>query len=118
MDFDTSIPIYLQVIDALKKQLIVGVLNPGDKLPSTRNLAITYNVNPNTAARIYKELEIQGLCFTKRGMGTFVTESSEIIKKIRSDMANKVIDNFIAEMTELGYSFDDMLSIIKDKERE
>ncbi|MBC7961275.1 MAG: GntR family transcriptional regulator [Vallitaleaceae bacterium] len=118
MEFNTSIPIYLQVMDLIKKQLILGILTPGEQLPSTRSLAITYNVNPNTAARIYKELELEGICFTKRGLGTFVTDSTETISKLKGPMAQRVIDHFIAEMTELGYNFEDMLTIIKEKGRE
>ncbi|PKM50155.1 MAG: GntR family transcriptional regulator [Firmicutes bacterium HGW-Firmicutes-7] len=118
MEFNTSIPIYLQVMDTLKKQLILGVLKPGDQLPSTRILASLYNVNPNTAARIYKELELEKICFTKRGLGTFVTDSEETILKLREPMANKAIDHFIAEMTQLGYNFSDMIKIIKERECE
>lgn len=117
MEYNTSIPIYLQVMDAIKKQLILGTLIPGEQLPSTRNLAITYNVNPNTAARIYKELELEGICFTKRGLGTFVTDSKEVISMLRAPMASKVIDHFIMEMTQLGYNFEDMIKIIKERER-
>ncbi len=116
MDYNTSIPIYLQVMDAIKKQLILGSLKAGEQLPSTRSLAITYNVNPNTASRIYKELELEGICFTKRGLGTFVTDSTETISKLRAPMAGKVIDQFVQEMVELGYSFEDMIAIIKERE--
>lgn len=118
MEFNSSIPIYLQVMDAIKKQLILGTLQPGEQLPSTRSLAITYNVNPNTAARIYRELELEGICFTKRGLGTFVTDSKEIINQLREPMAKKVIDHFVAEMTELGYNFEEMIKIIQERERE
>ncbi|PKM93344.1 MAG: GntR family transcriptional regulator [Firmicutes bacterium HGW-Firmicutes-1] len=118
MEFNTSVPIYLQVMDAIKKQLILGILGPGEQLPSTRSLAVSYNVNPNTAARIYKELELENICFTKRGLGTFVTDSEETLLKLKEPMANKVIDHFIAEMTELGYNFSDMVKIIKERERE
>lgn len=118
MEFNTSIPIYLQVMDAIKKQIILGILKPGEQLPSTRSLAITYNVNPNTAARIYKELELEEICYTKRGLGTFLTESAEIINNLRAPMAKKVINHFIDEMSELGYSFEEMVRIIKERESE
>ncbi len=116
MDYDSSVPIYLQVMDAIKKQLILGKIRPGEQLPSTRTLALDYDVNTNTAARIYKELELQGICFTKRGLGTFVTESTEKISEIKDEMANKVIDTFIQEMSGLGYNYPDMVKIIKEKE--
>lgn len=118
MEYDTSIPIYLQVMDAIKKQLIIGNIKPGDQLPSTRSLAFDYKINPNTAARIYKELELEGICFTKRGLGTFITDSEETILSLREPMIKKIVDNFVIEMKELGYSFPDMVKIIKERESE
>lgn len=118
MKYDPSLPIYLQVMDAIKKQIIIGELKPGDQLPSTRSLAITYNVNPNTAARIYNELELEGVCFTKRGLGTFITEDESIRETLREPMARKVIDHFIEEMQALGYTHSDMIRIIKERERD
>ena len=56
MEFNSRIPIYLQVIDDIKKRLVTGGIEPGAKLPSTRELAVEYNINPNTAARIYREM--------------------------------------------------------------
>ena len=89
MEYDNNIPIYLQVIDRIKKDMIQGLLPMGEKLPSTRELALQYNINPNTAARIYKEMEQQKMCFTKRGLGTFVTENPEIFNAIRGYGAQK-----------------------------
>jgi len=100
----------------IKKKLVLKELQPGDQLPSTRSLAIEYDVNPNTAARIYKEMELEGLCYTKRGLGTYITDSIETVNQIRFDMANHVIDSFVDEMTSLGYTFDEMISIINERE--
>ncbi|MDA3847833.1 MAG: GntR family transcriptional regulator [Vallitaleaceae bacterium] len=116
MEYNTSSPIYLQVIDMIKKQLVLGELQPGDQLPSTRVLAVEYDVNPNTAARIYKEMELAGLCYTKRGLGTYLSDSKDMIKEVRTDMANHVIDSFIDEMTSLGYTFEEMVHIINERE--
>lgn len=75
MEFKTNIPIYLQVIEDIKQKIIAGTLPLGSKLPSSRELAIEYQINPNTAARIYSEMESMGLSYTRRGIGTFVTEN-------------------------------------------
>lgn len=115
MDYDTSSPIYLQVIEDIKRKLVLGELSIGEQLPSTRNLALMYNINPNTCARIYREMELLGLCYTKRGLGTFITESDDLVKTLRQDMANHLIENFTEKMLELGYSFKDMIEIIKSK---
>ena len=71
MKFQTNYPIYLQIADDIKRKIVVGELHPGDKLPSNIDLALQYEVNPNTAVRIYKELEQESISFTKRGIGTF-----------------------------------------------
>lgn len=117
MEYDSSYPIYLQVIDAIKKQLIVGTLKPGDQLPSSRSLALTYNVNPNTAQRIYRELELEGICYTKRGLGTFITESEQTINQLKEQVGTKIIDRFVFEMKELGYNHNDMIRIIREREQ-
>ena len=75
MNFDPMSPIWLQVAIRIKQQIVTGELPPGSKLPGGRDLAMQYGINPNTAARIYQELEREGLCATQRGLGTFVTES-------------------------------------------
>lgn len=118
MEFDTSIPIYIQIIKFLKKDIVVGNLLPGEKLPSTRELALLYSINPNTSARIYKEMERDGICFTKRGLGTFVTESIENIEEFRALMANELINTFINGMIEIGYSNEELINIIKSKGNE
>ncbi len=116
MNFDTSMPIYLQIIHLLKKKLIKGEIEPGSKMPSTRNLAHHYTINPNTAGRIYKEMEREGLCFTKRGLGTFATDSKDKIEAIKQEIAAELIHNFTLGMNELGYSKSDMITIIKESE--
>lgn len=74
MNYNAEMPIYLQVIHDLKKKMIQGKILPGEKLPSNRELAVLYKINQNTAARIYREMETHGYCYTKRGIGTFVME--------------------------------------------
>lgn len=120
MNFSNSIPIYLQVINKIKTDIITGRLNPGDKMPSTRDLAKELGINPNTASRVYKEMELQDLCFTKRGLGTFITESTEIVDIIKNEMASQLIDDFVEGMKRLGISYDEMVKLIlanKDKKK-
>ena len=82
MEYNTGAPIYLQVINELKKRMVKGDLKPGEKMPSSRELAVLYKVNQNTAARIYREMESAGYCFTKRGIGTFVSEEENMFWKV------------------------------------
>ena len=93
MEFENNIPIYIQVINQIKKDIITGKLPMGAKLPSTRELAVLYHINPNTAGRVYKEMELQNMCYTKRGLGTFVTEDAAVFKALRESMAQEFISN-------------------------
>jgi GntR family transcriptional regulator len=115
MQFNTREPIYLQVIDDIKKRIVTGKILPGDKLPSTRTLSEEYGINANTAARIYKEMETMGLCFTKRGLGTYVSESEEMVGDIKKAMADKYISRFLEEMLGLGYSIGELIELIEKR---
>ena len=103
MEYNTSAPIYLQVINELKKKMVKGELMPGEKMPSGRDLAVEYKVNQNTAARIYRELEAQGYCFTRRGIGTFVSEEESMFQDLKKEMASELVKNFMHEMDGLGF---------------
>jgi DNA-binding transcriptional regulator YhcF (GntR family) len=104
MEFNMRIPIYLQIIDKIKKDIILGKINTGDKLPSVRSMASDLKVNVNTIQRVYQELEREGVTYTQRGIGSFISENEEIIQKIRSDLASEILESFINGMKELGYS--------------
>lgn len=113
MEFDNTVPIYLQVICQIKKDLIQGNIQLGEKLLSTRELANMYQINPNTASRIYKELEYEGICFTKRGLGTYVTENQNVIKKIKEEMAETAITQFVESMKSIGYTKEDVMRLVE-----
>lgn len=113
MKFDNAAPIYLQVVAEIKKEIISGKIQPGDKLPSTRDLALQYVINPNTASRVYQVLESQGVCFTKRGLGTFVVEDEELIQQIKQEMAQSNIETFLDQMHALGYDDTQIIELIQ-----
>ena len=115
MEFDNNIPIYLQVINAIKRDMVNGVIALGEKLPSGRDLAFKYKINPNTANRIYKEMEAENVCFTKRGLGTYVTEDVDKLKKIREEMAGTLLDNFIEGMKQLGFTKEELIQLLEQK---
>lgn len=114
MEYNTGAPIYLQVINELKKKMVKGELKPGEKMPSSRDLAVEYKVNQNTAARIYREMEMQGYCFTRRGIGTFVSEEENMFQDLKKEMASELLKNFMHEMKGLGYKKDDIIDQIAD----
>lgn len=114
MEYNAGTPIYLQVINELKKKMVKGELKPGEKMPSGRDLAVAYKVNQNTAARIYREMEMAGYCFTRRGIGTFVSEEENMFQDLKKEMADELLKNFMHEMSGLGYQKDDIISQIAD----
>lgn len=115
MQYDSRSPIYLQVIDRIIKKMVSGGILPGDKMPSTRTLAVEYEVNPNTAARIYKEMETMGLCYTERGLGTFMTEDKNVVSRLRRELADKLTREFVSEMALLGFSAQEMKEAIEEE---
>ncbi len=103
IEFDESKPIYLQIADAIKKAIARGDFSMGEKVPSVRELALEIKVNPNTVQHAYQELIREGVLFTKRGQGNFVTEDPKKIRDLKMELVNRIVENFVKEMEELGY---------------
>lgn len=114
MEYNAAAPIYLQVINDLKKKMVKGELKPGEKMPASRELAVMYKVNQNTAARIYREMELAGYCFTRRGIGTFVSEEENMFEELKQEMAGELLDNFMHEMKDLGFRKGDIITRITE----
>ncbi|MCM3760823.1 GntR family transcriptional regulator [Alkalihalobacillus oceani] len=103
--FQSSQPIYTQLADRIKRQILRGELLPGDKLPSVREMGIQASVNPNTVSRTYRELEGMSIVETKRGQGTFVTEDESVLTEMREELKQREISQFVKGMQEMGYSY-------------
>jgi len=103
-DFDPNIPIYLQIINGIKQDIVTGRLAPGDKLPSVRDQAEALSVNPNTVQRAYQELERAGVGELRRGMGTYISGKDGLIRELRTEMARTILENFIGGMQALGFT--------------
>ena len=114
MEFSASTPIYLQVVEEIKRLMISGELKPGNKLWSARDMALRYQINPNTAARVYKELEAIELCFTKRGLGTYITEDPEMVERLRNERAEQLIQSLVTEFKNLGYTKEDVHKLLDE----
>lgn len=113
MDFTSGSPIYLQVIMEIRNRMITGDLKPGEKLPSSRELAVQFSINPNTAARVYSEMDSMGLSFTKRGIGTFVTEDEEKIRALKEDYTSEIMEEFFRKMKRIGYGEEESLKCLE-----
>ena len=114
MEFKAALPIYLQVKMMIKRDIVTGELQPGSKMPSVRDMALQFTINPNTVSRVYRELEQEGICYTKRGMGTFVTEEKEKVEKLREEMARELMSQFLNGMNQLGISREEAILMIKE----
>jgi len=110
--FDPNTPVYLQIIEHIESEIISGVYQLGDKLPSVRDLAKEASVNPNTMQKALVELERKGLIITERTSGRHITTNESIIKKIKKEQAYKIVEEFINRMKKLGYTYDEIKSEI------
>ncbi len=102
-DFSGERAIYAQIAEQVKLRIIAGLYPVGTRLPSVRELAAEAAVNPNTMQRALSELEREGLLYSERTSGRFVTEDGARIAKIKEELAQEVIDDFFARMERLGY---------------
>ena len=112
-EFQDHLPIYAQLMDTLKRRIITGRYLPGEKLPSVRELAAEAGINPNTVQRAFSELEREGLIYTQRATGKYVTENADEIKSARQALAKKQVAEFLSNMQSLGYSVGDVIVLLQ-----
>jgi len=116
MDFNKNIPIYIQIEDQIKLNIITNKYKPGEKIKSVREFALELKINPNTINRALLELEEQGLIITKRTSGKYITDNKRLIEKEKSKIINRKIDEFMDYMRELNMDKNKILEIINEKE--
>ncbi|HHV74207.1 MAG TPA: GntR family transcriptional regulator [Thermoanaerobacterium sp.] len=114
VEFNEKMPIYIQIMDMIKRDIVTKKLNGGDKLPSVREMAESLKVNPNTVQRAYQELERENVTYTQRGMGTFITENTEKLASLKREMAKEIAESFVTGMRSLGFNSNEILEIIKE----
>src|SRR5512137_1519081 len=97
LDPKSGVPFYRQIIEQVKFGIARGILNPGDQLPTVRQLAVDLSVNPNTVVRAYRELEIEGMLETHQGSGTFIGEKKPAIDPLeRRRMLDQILTDLLA----------------------
>ena len=109
---DSDRPIYAQIVERLKLQIVSGNYPPGARLPSVRELAAQASVNPNTMQKAFTELERTGLIVTLRTSGRIVTQDGERIAVARRELAQEQVRFFWEQMTQLGYNREQILSLL------
>ncbi len=107
---EAGIPAYLQIVDQIKLLIATSKLQPGDPLPTIRQLALDLGVNRNTVARAYKELNREGVISTQQGRGTFVSERSERLPsaQMRREKLGAIFSKPFVEALSLGYSMEEI----------
>ena len=114
--FRNDLPIYSQLVDKIKLAIVSGALPPGERLASVRDLATEAGVNPNTMQRALQELEREGLVFSQRTAGRFVTEDIKVIDEIKKTLAKGQIESFLKAMKDLGYDRQGIIDLLKEDE--
>ena len=114
LDFDPTRPIYLQIIEAVKKRTAQGVYRAGGRLPSVREMAAEMGVNPNTLSRAYMELEREGFITTRRGEGSSITRSADRIDSERSALARAARDRFVSEIRGLALTREQIENLLRE----
>ena len=111
---DSDRPIYTQILEVIQYQIVAGRYQPGERLPSVRDLASEAGVNPNTMQRAFAELERNGLVMAQRTSGRAVTENMEMISEVRNKLAREQIREFIDKMKKLGFEKKEILSLLEE----
>ena len=112
--FDNNKPIYLQIMDKIKLQIVSHKLEPNQQLPTVRELASEAGVNPNTIQRALSDLEREGFVYTKRTAGRFVTEDLDLILQSRKQLSEEQLQQFVTGMVEFGYEKEELPTVLRD----
>ena len=112
-NLDSDRPIYSQILERIQMQIAAGIYEPGEKIPSVRELAADAGVNPNTMQKALAELEHRNLVVTLRTSGRVVTEDLIMIRETKNQLAKEQIDDFLKRMKALGFEREDILIMLK-----
>lgn len=111
-DFKPDRPIYSQLVEQIQLLVVSGAYSAGTKLPSVREMAAQASVNPNTMQRALSQLEGDGLLYSQRTSGRFVTEDEQKIMQTKNNLAVDLIHDFIRNMSRLGYTREQTVSLL------
>ncbi|HIZ76306.1 MAG TPA: GntR family transcriptional regulator [Firmicutes bacterium] len=102
----------------IKQKILAGIMAPGEKLPSVRDLAMDEGVNPNTAQKALTQLEAEGLIYTNRTSGRFVTEDAALIRTVRQEFARNSTNDYLDRMEEIGYEEQEIPDLVVKIQKE
>jgi GntR family transcriptional regulator len=116
VDPRSGVPLYLQLIEQVKRAVALGALNPGEQLPTVKSLALDLTINPNTVARVYRELERDGVIETSPGRGSFVRSDGSVTldtRRMAGEVAERAFANAIREARSLGVARSDVAALVE-----
>lgn len=116
--YDTGVPIYLQIMLRIKQKIIAGEWAAGDRVLPVRDLAMEFGVNPNTMQRSLSELEREGLVYSERTSGRFITQDMQKINAVRDAMAREIVRDFRRQMVQMGYTDTQIHQLLENAEAE
>ncbi|MFS8612558.1 MAG: GntR family transcriptional regulator [Planifilum fulgidum] len=116
----SDVPIYQQLVDGVKKAVARGILAPGDKLPSVRELAGRIAINPNTIAKAYQEMEREGIIETLRGRGSFIAEvqARSIDREEKKRRMREMLEKVLVEAYYMQMEEEEVLAMVEEIIRE
>lgn len=109
--FDDNIPIYLQLVKLFKVRIANGTWKIGSRVDSVRDLAVAFQVNPNTVQKALSEMEREKLVHAERTSGRYITGDVQIVRQIREDLAVQIQSSYITQMTQLGFDCDEVIEM-------
>ncbi|HTD37404.1 MAG TPA: GntR family transcriptional regulator [Candidatus Limnocylindrales bacterium] len=106
-------PLYQQLTEQIKRAIAIGALSPGERLPTVKGLALDLKLNPNTVARVYRDLEREGVIATAPGRGSFVSQNGALgdARRVALEVAGRQIEGAIREARSLGITHDEVRTI-------
>lgn len=111
---DENLPIYLQIMNIFKHLMASGDLQAGERIAPVRELAKDFGVNPNTMQRALSELEKEGLLFSERTAGRFVTQDPSLLDALKIQEATSATDQYWQQMKSLGFTKEEALSFFTE----
>ena len=114
-NFRNDLPIYSQLVEQIKRGIVSGAFAPGGRLSSVRDMAMEAGVNPNTMQRALQELERQGLVYSQRTTGRFVTEDTQVIESSKRALAQEQTRVFLKAMETLGYKRAEIIALLEEE---
>ncbi|WP_077706200.1 GntR family transcriptional regulator [Virgibacillus dokdonensis] len=115
INFNRREPVYVQVVRHFKQQIAMNMLEPGQEIPSRRELAGELKINPNTVQRAYKEMEEQGLIYTERNLPSKITRNEQVLQVVREELIMDAVDQLVTTVQSVQVPLDEIVTIIKEK---